>query len=148
MKWDEIQSTTYDKLNLVQPYLPELEKRSAKRVAAAKDFAYVREDIELVKKAMADKSVSMNERQRLKESAEAEARKKQREAEMKERKEPALKIFDLTLKNGEVSMVEEKKSSTNSPLASVDSKSNHESAEPLVNTNTDDSLPSSKMPNP
>jgi carboxyl-terminal processing protease len=127
MPWDEIQGTPYDKLNMVQPFLPELEKRSAKRVAASKDFAYVREDIGLVKKTMSDKSASLNEGQRLKESAEAESRKKERDAEMKARKEPSVKIFDLTLKNGDVLMTEEKK--TNSPLASIDPKAKSENAE-------------------
>src|SRR5579883_1957772 len=54
MPWDTIASTKYDKLNMVQPYVAELEKRSAKRVAASQDFAYVREDIDLVKKTMSD----------------------------------------------------------------------------------------------
>ncbi|HWF17775.1 MAG TPA: carboxy terminal-processing peptidase, partial [Verrucomicrobiae bacterium] len=122
MPWDEIQSTKYDKLNLVQPYVAELEKRSEKRVAASKDFDYVREDIELVKKTMSDKSASLNERQQLKESAEAEASRKAREAEMKARKEPEVKTYDLTLKNGDVLMVEEKRASTNAPIAGVKSK--------------------------
>jgi len=123
MPWDEIQSTKYDKLNMVQPYLPDLEKRSEKRVAASKDFDYVREDIQLVKKTMSDKTVSLNERQRLKESEEAEARKKVREAEIKSRKEPDETIFDLTLKDGSVVVTEEKKALTNGPIASVSSPS-------------------------
>jgi carboxyl-terminal processing protease len=122
MPWDTIDSTKYAKLNLVQPFAGELEKRSTKRVASSKDFDYVREDIELVKKAMSDKSASLNEEQRLKESADLEARKKVREAEMKARKEPDLKVYDLTLKDGAVVMAEAKKVSTNS-VAGVTSTS-------------------------
>jgi carboxyl-terminal processing protease len=113
LKWDEIRTTDYEKLNRVGPYLPELEKRSAARVAKSRDFAYVNEDIDIVKKAMADKTVSLNEKQRLQESAEAETRRKAREAELKARKLPEEKVFDLTLKNGEVVMKEEPKPGTN-----------------------------------
>ncbi|MDB6021941.1 MAG: Carboxyl-terminal protease, partial [Pedosphaera sp.] len=141
MKWDEIKSADYEKLNRVQPYLPEIEKRSASRVAASKDFGYVREDIELVKKAMADKSVSLNERQRLKESAEAEARKKVRDAELKSRKPSDVKIYDLTLKNGEVVMAEEKKA-TNPPLASMEIKSGLTNETPAFNQTTNGDKPS------
>jgi carboxyl-terminal processing protease len=107
LKWDTIDPTEYQKLNRVQPYLAELAKRSAARVAKSKDFAYVTEDIGLVKKAMADKTVSLNEKQRLKESAENEARRKTRDAELKARKPSGEKVYDLTLKAGEVVMVEE-----------------------------------------
>jgi carboxyl-terminal processing protease len=108
LKWDTIPSADFEKLNRAQPYLAELEKRSSARVAKSKDFDYVREDIGLVKKVMADKSFSLNERQRLKEAEEAEARAKAREAELKTRKPSDEKIFDLTLKDGNVEMVEEK----------------------------------------
>jgi hypothetical protein len=97
----------------VQPYLSELQKRSAARVAKSKDFAYVTEDIGLVKKAMSDKTVSLNERQRLQETAETEVRRKVREAELKARKPAEEKVFDLTLKNNEVVMKEEAKPGTN-----------------------------------
>jgi carboxyl-terminal processing protease len=108
LKWDTIPSADFEKLNRAQPYLAELEKRSSARVAKSKDFDYVREDIGLDKKIIADKSVSLNERQRLKEANEAETRQKAREAELKNRKPSDEKIFDLTLKNGDVEMVEEK----------------------------------------
>src|SRR5258706_8554252 len=67
LPWDTIESAAYEKLNRVQPYLEELEKRSAGRVAAAKDFDYVREDIETVRKTLADKTASLNETEQLKE---------------------------------------------------------------------------------
>lgn len=117
LKWDEIKPTEFDKLNRVQPYLPQLEKRSTARVAKSKDFAYVTEDIGLVKKAMADKSVSLNEKQRLKESGENEERKRVRDAELKSRKPSTEKIYDLTLKPDEVLMVEEKKPDETSALS-------------------------------
>ncbi|MBI3852646.1 MAG: carboxy terminal-processing peptidase [Verrucomicrobia bacterium] len=98
LPWDTVPSTEFEPVNRVQPYLAELEKRSAKRVAAEKDFAYVREDIEQVKKALADKTVSLNEKQRLKEQEEAEARQKARDKERLARKESKEKLYELTLK--------------------------------------------------
>jgi len=101
LPWDTIKSASFEKLNLVQPILPELKSRSDKRVASNKDFDYVREDIEQYKKAMADKTVSLSEAQRIKERDEIEARKKARQAELKARKEPEEKVFDITLKTAD-----------------------------------------------
>jgi hypothetical protein len=109
MKLPDIQGTEYDKLNRVQPYLPELLRRSAARVSASKDFDYVREDIQIVKKSEAEKSMSLNERQRLVEAGEQETRLKTREAELKARPASKEKIYDLTLKHGDVEMKLEKK---------------------------------------
>ncbi len=146
MKWDEIKPTEYDKLNRVLPYLPELEKRSAARVAKSRDFAYVREDIDLVKKAMTEKSASLNEHQRLKEGAEAEARKKTRDAEMKARKPSDEKVYDLTLKAGEVVMVEEKKSDTNT--VAVNDAQPSLKLTPPSDTNTTDTASAAAKPAP
>jgi len=50
---ETIPSASYDRFNLVEPYLPALRKHSAERIAAEKEFAYVREDIEQFKKHQA-----------------------------------------------------------------------------------------------
>jgi len=91
-------SAKFDRLNLVEPYLPELRKRSDARVAADKEFSYVRQDIELFKKQQADKSVSLNEKERLKEKEEAEARQKARDKERLARAETPEKIYEISLK--------------------------------------------------
>ena len=64
----------------------------------------MKEDIEVVKKAVAEKSVSLNEQQRLKEKNEQEARQQARDRELKARKFPEQKIYDLTIKGEEVQM--------------------------------------------
>jgi carboxyl-terminal processing protease len=97
LPWDTNTPAEFDKLNCVQPFLPELKARSALRVATNRDFAYVREDIEQVKKLMGDKTISLNEQRRLKEADENEARQKARDAELKSRKWPNQKIYDITL---------------------------------------------------
>jgi carboxyl-terminal processing protease len=108
LPWDTINSAHYEKVNRVQPYLSELAKRSTSRVASEKDFAYVKEDIEQVKKIMAEKSASLNEAQRLKEKEESDMRQKARDRERKARKPVDEKSFDVTLTNGTAVMVASK----------------------------------------
>jgi hypothetical protein len=52
---------------LVQPYLDELLRRSSGRIATNQDFIYIRQDIDEFQKMQADKTASLNERERLKE---------------------------------------------------------------------------------
>jgi carboxyl-terminal processing protease len=99
LPWDEIESTKYDKLNLVEPYLGELLRRSSTRTATNQDFVYIREDIEQFRKTQNDKTVSLNEAKRLKEKEEAEARQKARDQERLAREEAAKKIYELALKH-------------------------------------------------
>jgi hypothetical protein len=58
----------------------------------------VREDIEQFKKLQADKTYSLNERKRLKEQEEAEARQKARDKERLARNDPPERVYVLTLK--------------------------------------------------
>lgn len=102
LTWDTIESAKYEKLNRVQPYLAELGKRSARRVSDEKDFAYVHEDIEKIKKIVADKTVSLNEQQRLKEKEADDVRAKGREQELKSRKHPDETVYPITLKNADL----------------------------------------------
>lgn len=101
LPWDTIAPTKFDKLNCVQPFLEELKKRSMARVAGSKDYDYVREDIEQVKKAMGDKTISLNERQRLKEVEDNEASARTRDDELKARKWPDEKIYEVTLRDAQ-----------------------------------------------
>jgi carboxyl-terminal processing protease len=95
---DKIESARYEHLNLVDPYVQALRKRSEERVGFDKDFSYVREDIDYYKKQQADKTVSLNEQQRLKEKEELDARLKARDKERLARPEPNEKIYELSLK--------------------------------------------------
>jgi carboxyl-terminal processing protease len=115
LEWDTIPSAEYEKLNRVQPYLTELERRSSQRVATEKDFDYVREDIKQVEKAVADKSISLNEEQRLKEKEEADARQKAREAELKARKPSAEIVYPITLNDVYTPGLPQPLGKTNSP---------------------------------
>jgi len=85
LKWDTIPAAKYDKVNRVEPYLPELRKRSDQRLATDRDFAYLRNEIERFKKMQAEKSVSLNEAVRLKQKQEADGRAKARKKELASR---------------------------------------------------------------
>jgi carboxyl-terminal processing protease len=116
---ETITNASYDRFNLVEPYLPELRKRSMERVAADKEFAYVREDIEQFKKHQADKTISLNENQRLKEQGEAEARQKARDKERLARLEPTEKVYELTLKQAAMPGLPPPVTRTNAALAKL-----------------------------
>lgn len=98
MPWDTIASAKYDHLNRVAPYLAQLRKLSSERLSKDREFQYIKEDIEHYKKQQADKSVSLNLKDRLKEKEEADARQKSRDAERLARPESKDKIYEITLK--------------------------------------------------
>ena len=120
LAWDTIPSAKYEKLDRIQPLLPELHKRSAARIEHDKDFDYLQEDIEQMKKILADKTVSLNEGQRLKEKEEAEARSKTRQQELKSRPEIAERVYDITLKLADLPGLPPPASKTN-VVAKIDS---------------------------
>jgi carboxyl-terminal processing protease len=99
LPWTNIPAAKYDKLDLVEPYLAELLQRSTERVAANQDFAYIHEDIELFRKAQADKTISLNEQERLKEKDENDARQKARDKERLARKDTDQKVYELALRD-------------------------------------------------
>jgi carboxyl-terminal processing protease len=98
LAWDQIESARYDKLNQVAPYLQDLLSRSNERVSTNQDFVYIREDIEQFRKLQADKTISLNEKERLKEMEDNEAREKARNQERLARKAPEPTVYELTLK--------------------------------------------------
>ena len=102
LSWDTIESAKFEKLNRIQPILPEVRKRSEARVAADRDFSYLQEDIALYKKLMADKSVSLNEEARLKEKKENEQRAEARKKERQARHEAEDKVYEITLKQADL----------------------------------------------
>ena len=99
LPWDEITSADPPDLNRVQPYLPELLKRSLDRRARDKDFAYLQEDIDEYRKTLADKSVSLNEAERLTEQHATEARMEARKKERAARPKNGESVYEFTLKN-------------------------------------------------
>lgn len=99
LEWDTIRSARYEKLELVTPYLAELLKRSTARVSTNQDYIYINEDIAQFRKVQADKTITLNEAQRLKEKEEGEARQKARDKERLARLETPKVIYELALKH-------------------------------------------------
>jgi carboxyl-terminal processing protease len=104
-------------LNRVKPYLAELQARSRQRIEKDKDFSYQREDIEEFRKEQADKSLSLNQAERVaeqkSETARAEARKKERLS----RKKPNEKVYEITLKNSDLAQLQPPTVKTNAAAA-------------------------------
>jgi len=99
MAWDEINPARFVPLNWVQPFIPELKKLSATRIQTNKDFEYLLEDIAEKKRRLADKSISLNEKERIQEKNTIKLKKKQRKEERMSRNEPSQKLIVLSLKD-------------------------------------------------
>jgi carboxyl-terminal processing protease len=87
----------YRPANLVKPYLEQLASASQKRIAADQDFDYIGEDIDLLKKQLADRRVSLNLAKRLTEKAEQESRKETRKQERSARVSNDQNVFEIDL---------------------------------------------------
>ncbi|NDD38200.1 MAG: tail-specific protease, partial [Verrucomicrobia bacterium] len=90
---DNIPPAKYQRTDRINGGLEELRKHSSDRLAKDRDFAYIREDIDLVKKQRADKTISLNEAQRIQEKKEAEARAEARKKEQEARPPATDKVF-------------------------------------------------------
>jgi carboxyl-terminal processing protease len=98
LAWDTVPPAKYEPYNMVTNYLSELRGASQKRLNNDKDYAYIREDIEIYNKRQADKTLSLNEKQRIKENEEDDARQKARKKERHSRPEPVEKVYELSLR--------------------------------------------------
>ena len=101
LEWDTIQPVRYDKLNLVEPFLAELQHRSLDRIATNQDFTYIRQDIEQFKKKQAEKTETLNERAAIAERERDTLKNRAREQEHDARSLPAYKVYELTVKNSD-----------------------------------------------
>ncbi len=99
LEWDAVPPARYPQFDLVQPYVAKLSDESRTRIAADQDFAWQRDDLALVEKNRATKSVSLNEAERRQERDDAKARTKTHDAERLARKEPAPTTYEITVKN-------------------------------------------------
>ena len=99
LPWDTIESARYEKFDYVQPYLPDLLRLSGQRLATNQEFGYIREDIEQFRKYQALNSVTLNEKQRIKEWEEEDARQRARDKERLARQDPEPVVYEVTLKD-------------------------------------------------
>lgn len=89
----------YSRMEEVQPFLTTLRDRSMNRVAASREYAFIVEDIEEMKKRKQDPSVSLNEEKRLAEKNERKAREDVRKQERKNIDSTPVPIHELTLES-------------------------------------------------
>ncbi len=106
---DAINPANYTKFNLVDPFISQLQSHSLERVATNQEYIYARQDIEAFTKSQADKTVTMNEQQAITERERDARRNHARDLERDARPLPAVKIYELTVKNSELSGLPELK---------------------------------------
>lgn len=135
LAWDTIPPAKFEKLDRIAPVLDELRRRTELRQAKNTDFAYVREDIELYRKAQAENKVSLNEAQRLKEKEDAEARSRARKAERKSRPPTNETVYEITVKLASEPGLPPPLGSTNTVEAAAEPKAEESS---ITATSTDD----------
>jgi carboxyl-terminal processing protease len=99
MPWDTVPSAKYTALNRVEPVLADLKRRSDLRVASDKEFAFLKDDIQVVKQQLARKAVSLNEEKRMQEKKENEERAKKRRAELAAQAGPKQTVYLVTLRD-------------------------------------------------
>jgi carboxyl-terminal processing protease len=102
LPWDSIHGVDFNKLNLVQPYLADLRRRSEARLATNQDFIYIRQDIDQFQKLQADKTASLNEREAMEQRQADDARKKLPAVERAARSLPHETIYNITTENADL----------------------------------------------
>jgi carboxyl-terminal processing protease len=74
LPWDTVPAARYERENRVQPYLPALRDKSARRVDAERAFVDLREEVTELKQRLADGTISLNEAARRRQMAASKAR--------------------------------------------------------------------------
>ena len=95
---DHTAPLNYRNLNRVNDYVQKLTTQSDERIKTDQDFAYIMNDIKTLKKRLLDKSLSLNESERLREKDEEKEKREARKKERKERVKPEETVYDLTIK--------------------------------------------------
>jgi len=119
LRWDTVPTAKYEKLDRVTPFLPELLSRSSDRVATNQEFGYIREDIEQFRKLQSENSISLNEKERIKEWEEEDARQRARDKERLARKNVEPTVYELTLKQAGLPGLPSPVTKTNTAAASL-----------------------------
>ncbi|MDX2227670.1 MAG: carboxy terminal-processing peptidase [Verrucomicrobiae bacterium] len=133
LPYDVIKPARYQGLNQISPGLiAELSKKSAERLARNPDYAYIREDIELMKQRGKEKPVSLNEKVRLREKDQDKARREARKKERLARKDSKFKVLQLTVANPVPHPVPEKPPEVKPAKKSEDGEESDGEADPEI----------------
>ena len=101
LPFDTVPPARYARLDRVAPWLPALRAASAQRAATNEDLVWLRQDIERANAQLTNPVVSLNEKQRLREKAEEDARADARKKERAARRPSQETQYDITLKNAD-----------------------------------------------
>lgn len=123
LPWDEVPTADPENLHRVAPYVTALRERSQKRVNSDKDFQYERDRIAEYKKTQVDKTVSLNEAERLAEKKQQQAKDEARTKEIASRKKPTEKVYEITQENVNVSTLQPPKSKNGDTAKASDNPS-------------------------
>ncbi len=99
LSWDAVPAALYPRFHLVEPYIAKLRENSSARIAADQDFQWLEEDLSLMARNRASKSVSLNEAERRKQLDEAKERVTAREAERRALREEVATTYEITVEN-------------------------------------------------
>jgi carboxyl-terminal processing protease len=119
LPWDEVPTADPENLHRVTPYVTTLREHSQRRVNSDKDFQYERDRITEYKKTQADKSVSLNESDRLAEKKQQQAKDDARTKELSSRKKPTEKVYEITQENVTLSTLQPPKSKNGDTAATT-----------------------------
>ena len=98
LAYDTVPPVDFDKLD--RPlFKADLKQRSAARIAVDPEFSYISDDLEEVKKRLAENRVSLNEKARRAEIEEDKARREKRTAAREKLKKPTPRAYTITLDN-------------------------------------------------
>ncbi len=94
---DEIAPAAYTPLNRILPHITRLQQLSQDRISNQPEFQFIKEDIEVLKAKLEDKSVSLSKKTRIKEREDHKNKMKAREELRKKLPTPTQKLFEITL---------------------------------------------------
>jgi carboxyl-terminal processing protease len=99
LPWDSVPPARFAKLGRVERYLPELREASAKRVQADNGFALLADAITRVKKNIATKTVSLNEKERRDDIAKSKVLEDRLKQESRKLRMAQPLTYEITLAN-------------------------------------------------
>lgn len=120
LPYDTVKSARFEKFNYVQPYLSNVLSQSSQRIATNQEYVYIREDIEQFRKYQALNSVSLNEKKRIAEWEEEDARQRTRDKERLARKTPQPTVYELALRQVDLPGLPAPVAKTNATVAKVE----------------------------
>lgn len=132
LPYDEIEPAQYARVDFVTPLkIKELDKNSAERVAANREFQWLREDIARFKKQKDEKTVSLNEAKRLAEKDADEKRDQERKKERAAHKTVDLQSEEITLESIDAGKPPVKSTTTVTMPDDDDASADYEHAPPV-----------------